>query len=286
MFNCMLTFTPSPTFLSSPLLFSFSSTSHAMPFVDGKCQKSACKRVNVGGKLLTNFLKELVSYRQWNMMDEFPLMNQVKEDLCYVSTNFQYDIQAAHLANQRPPVSSTTRVQLAMDYTNQPMKRSFVMPDYSTIMRGFVKPLDAPIDATQQVLSMETERFAVPEVLFHPSDVGMNQGGIADAVCQALSELGIVEAGLASQNLLLTGGNTKFPQFEKRFYSEARPGIADIYLPQTYLPPNPDYYAWQGAQRFVDTEKNSGILTSSVVTRKEYLEKGSSQCNQKFWRGW
>lgn len=25
----------------------------------------------MGGKLLTNYLKEVVSYRQWNMMDEF-----------------------------------------------------------------------------------------------------------------------------------------------------------------------------------------------------------------------
>jgi hypothetical protein len=35
------------------------------------------KRLNIGGKLLTNYLKELVSYRQWNMMDEFLLMNKV-----------------------------------------------------------------------------------------------------------------------------------------------------------------------------------------------------------------
>ena len=28
-------------------------------------------RLNVGGKLLTNYLKEVISYRQWNMMDEF-----------------------------------------------------------------------------------------------------------------------------------------------------------------------------------------------------------------------
>jgi hypothetical protein len=35
------------------------------------------RRLNIGGKLLTNYLKELVSYRQWNMMDEYILMNQV-----------------------------------------------------------------------------------------------------------------------------------------------------------------------------------------------------------------
>ena len=33
--------------------------------------------MNVGGKLLTNYLKEVVSYRQWNMMDEFKIIDQV-----------------------------------------------------------------------------------------------------------------------------------------------------------------------------------------------------------------
>jgi actin-related protein len=39
------------------------SSSHVLPFVQGKCVKKAVKRVNIGGKLLTNYLKELVSYR-------------------------------------------------------------------------------------------------------------------------------------------------------------------------------------------------------------------------------
>jgi actin-related protein 6 len=271
------------------------SFSHAMPFIGGKCQKSACKRVNIGGKLLTNFLKEVVSYRQWNMMDEFPLMDQVKEELCYVSTDFQRDLRAAHLANQRPILASASAGASATsralglpanDYLNNPMKRAFVMPDYQNIMRGFVKPLNAAVDPTQQELTMETERFSVPEVLFHPSDVGMDQGGIADAVCQAIAELGVVEAGLAAANLVLTGGNTKFPQFEQRFFAETRPGIPDRCSSRTYLPETPDYYAWQGAQRFVDTERSTGLLASSMVTRKEYLERGSSNVNQKFWRGW
>ena len=76
------------------------SFSHAVPYIDSCCQEKAVwifnpehiicfifidfvllspqiRRVNVGGKLLTNYLKEIVSYRQWNMMDEFWLINQV-----------------------------------------------------------------------------------------------------------------------------------------------------------------------------------------------------------------
>lgn len=49
-------------------------------------------RLDVGGKLLTNQLKELVSFRQWNMMDETYIMNHVKETCCYVSTQFGKDL--------------------------------------------------------------------------------------------------------------------------------------------------------------------------------------------------
>ena len=50
-------------------------------------------RLDVGGKLLTNQMKELVSFRQWNMMDETYIMNEVKEACCYVSLNFAQDLE-------------------------------------------------------------------------------------------------------------------------------------------------------------------------------------------------
>ena len=58
------------------------------------------KRINIGGKLLTNYLKEIVSYRQWNMMDEYLLMNQVKEDLSYISLDFINELKNAKIDNK------------------------------------------------------------------------------------------------------------------------------------------------------------------------------------------
>ena len=34
-----------------------------------------------------------------------------------------------------------------------------------------------PRAGTEQVLSVNNERFMVPEALFHPSDIGMHQAG-------------------------------------------------------------------------------------------------------------
>jgi actin-related protein 6 len=39
------------------------SFTHVVPFIDGKRQKQATKRLDVGGKLLTNHLKDIISYR-------------------------------------------------------------------------------------------------------------------------------------------------------------------------------------------------------------------------------
>jgi actin-related protein 6 len=52
-------------------------------------------RINVGGKHLTNQLKEVISYRQLMVMDETYVINQIKEDVCFVSTDFNIDMKIA-----------------------------------------------------------------------------------------------------------------------------------------------------------------------------------------------
>jgi len=49
------------------------------------CLVSGVKRLNLGGKALTNLLKETVSYRSLDMRDEGLLMEQLKEQLSWVS---------------------------------------------------------------------------------------------------------------------------------------------------------------------------------------------------------
>ena len=253
------------------------SFTHLMPFVDVKCQKHAVQRVNVGGKLLTNYLKEVVSYRQWNMMDEFKLMDQVKEELCYVSEDFQEEMRRASRKSSDCPV---------LDYAGGPLRRQFVLPDFQNINRGFVRPDDAVESADEQVLAMETERFTVPDVLFHPSDVGMDQAGISEAAWFSLSKLSDIEQGLVAANIVLTGGNVNFPQLQHRFYSELRQSVPDIFPMQSYQPPEPEAYAWRGAARFVDNERRSGKLSKQVVTKAQYLENGHHYCNEKFAKSW
>ena len=50
-------------------------------------------RLDIGGKLLTNYLKELLSFRQFDLMGETYITNDVKERCCYVSTNYDGDME-------------------------------------------------------------------------------------------------------------------------------------------------------------------------------------------------
>jgi actin-related protein len=49
-------------------------TSHALLF-----------SLDIGGKLLTNLLKETLSFRQWDMMDETCLVSAIKERCCFIA---------------------------------------------------------------------------------------------------------------------------------------------------------------------------------------------------------
>jgi actin-related protein 6 len=107
----------------------------------------------VGGKFLTNYLKEVISYRQYNMMDETHLINNVKESCCFVSQDFSADLEKIKF--------------------KKGAELKYVLPDYSNSKEGYVLKEGQTLKEDQQVLVLGNERFAIPEILFTPSDVGM-----------------------------------------------------------------------------------------------------------------
>lgn len=52
-------------------------------------------RIDVGGKILTNLLKEWISYRQLDVMEETYVMNECKEDVCLVADDFYKHMEIA-----------------------------------------------------------------------------------------------------------------------------------------------------------------------------------------------
>jgi actin-related protein 6 len=69
---------------------------------------------------------------------------------------------------------------------------------------------------------MNNERITVPEVLFHPSDIGVNQAGIVETILQSISATCADMRPALFSNILLIGGNAAFPGFKERLETELR----------------------------------------------------------------
>jgi len=256
------------------------SFTHIVPFFEGQPVLQGVKRINVGGKALTNYLKEVVSFRSMNMMDETYLMECVKDELSFVSSDVRHDLKLA-----------ATRAS--------PHRREFVLPDGVSNFRGYVKPVagaaaaagpgqlsatpaegaapqpgpSRPVPSTDQVLMLNNERFMVPEVLFHPSNIGLDQAGVAESVQQALQSVHPALQGLLYTNIILTGGVASCPGFTQRFTSELQPLVPDDYALGVHTPADPALCAWEGMSAFVA----SGHFRQLAMTKAEYEETGGSR---------
>lgn len=195
------------------------------PVYKGQPLQRGIRRLDLGGKHLTNYLKEIVSMRQYNMVDETYVMNQVKEAACFVSNDFNNDMEKTWKGNRkRNQNNGNADETIVVDY---------VLPDPNAGKEGFMRPHDPLLKAkkkrgllsgasadvfSEDVLVLGNERFTVPEILFTPSDIGLRQAGIPDMILQSLSVLptGLHPAFLA--NVLVVGGNCLLPGFMERLY--------------------------------------------------------------------
>ncbi|XP_038047554.1 actin-related protein 6-like [Patiria miniata] len=237
------------------------SFTHIAPYYNGKKVGSAIRRVNIGGKVLTNHLKEIISYRQLHVMDETYVMNQVKEDVCYVSLDFFGDMKIAKLKGQENTIV-----------------RDYILPDFSHSKRGYLKQDDTKLKPHEQTVRMNNERFAVPEILFHPSDIGIQEMGVSEAIVHVINNCPTDMRPHLFKNILLTGGNAMFPGFKERVESDVRSMAPALYDVRVTKPVNPITHAWEGG-KLLSTSKN---FSSLMVTRDEYNEHGHSICWEKF----
>ncbi|KAL1456991.1 hypothetical protein WDU94_001671 [Cyamophila willieti] len=238
------------------------SFTHVVPYIRGKKLKDAIRRIDVGGKLLTNHLKDVVSYRQLHVMDETHVINQVKEDACYVSQDFYRDMEVAR----------------RRDGEDNSIVREYVLPDYTTLKRGYLRKPGSEKNDQFQTLRLTNERFAIPEVLFHPSDIGIDQMGLSEAIDHVISLCPEPSRPHLYENILLTGGCCGFPGLRERVASEVRALAPDEMDVNVVLPPNPITYAWEGGKLISQDPE----FYSYVVTKEEYEEEGLALCYERF----
>ena len=360
------------------------SLTHVVPTYQCQAVSRAIRRLNIGGRTITNLLKEWVSYRQWNMMDETALVNEAKEVLCYVlPSSSKYDAEMAE--------ARKTKVGY------REYDREFVLPDFAETFAGSVRLAsglrkrldqkerererrerkelkkrqrqkekeakekeeaerkgkedgetskgnenankrgmkkkggkrkldskntnkedsaddndsnaeevddDDEVDSdeetdeqrlkriqrmkeeerrrreleeeSRQALALSVERFAAPEILFRPDDVGLDQGGIAETIVQSVEACPDYLRAAMYQNVLITGGNARIPGFAQRLESELRSLAPSQYAVRVCVPQDPVTYAWKGAQKV-----SQQVSMSSASNGRNSSETGNIDAFRK-----
>ncbi|KAI5643716.1 actin domain-containing protein [Phthorimaea operculella] len=280
---CPVNFNETPLIVTEPL-YNFSSIQEAMTeifFEEYECQ--SLLRINATDLAEYNYRKMhnndctvvvdcgysytyIVPYIKGKKYREgirrIDVGGKVKEDSCFVSQNFMGDME---IAKKRG--SSNTIV------------RDYVLPDYTTIRRGYLREIVKPDEELeQQTLRMNNERFSIPELLFHPSDVGIPQMGIPEAIMHSINACPEESIESLLGNIVLYGGSTLFPGFRDRTYNEVRSLALDHYDVNVTLPDNPVTYAWEGGKMlFRDPD-----FYSFCMTKEEYEEEGKALAFERF----
>lgn len=292
----------------------FSMTS-IVPTVHAQAIEKGIKRINIGGKLLTNLLKQVISYRKFNMMDEFFLVNDAKEALSFVSMNFDHEMKDARgkregrrwfdrdfvLPNFVDTFTGSVRLPSELllekkieenqgkdgeeskieeynrneenvadneeddgendddendddsdEETEEQAKRRILKQRQEEQKRRELEEME------RQVLSVSTERFTVPEILFRPSDIGIEYLGITEAIVQSINACDPIYRAALYQNIVLTGGTMKIPNLKERLEQELRSLAPTNYKVRVYLPNDPVEYAWSGANSLINNNDNVG----------------------------
>lgn len=237
---------------------------HAVPVVEGRVFLPAIKRLDLGGKALANCLKEQISFRHVNIMEEFLLAEEAMQHVCFVSQRVE-----RNLALCRRPKRS-------------PLRIDWVLPDGVNLLRG--KIADTSTSTTsmnasskqalqQQTFPLANERFLTPEILFSPTDIGLYEQGLPQVVHDAVQSCPRFLQRPLLANVVITGGLANLPGFEMRLARELRsltPTEDAMYVATASTPAEA---AWRGASAFAASEK----FDQHKITKRDYIETGSRQ---------
>ncbi|KAG9229988.1 actin family [Amylocarpus encephaloides] len=248
------------------------------PLLQGRPVQGAVRRLDVGGKLLTNYLARLVSRRQYDMRNDIYIVNEIKEACCYVSGDFKADMEQTWKGPKGDRRDTyATSGGIAKDY---------VLPDYHNRSKGYVRDHDPSAagklknpEAAEDILTLRNERFTVPEMLFSPSDMGMRQSGVAQLAMDSLSAVpfGLWPGFLA--NVVLVGGNANMEGFIERLEMEIRALAPAECIVRIGKPTDPIISTWQGGAALA---KDVDALRKLSVTKQEYEENGPAWVARKF----
>ena len=214
--------------------------SHTVPIYEGYSIPHAIMKILLAGRDLTKYLFKILTERGWNFTTtaEQEVVREIKEKLCFVALDYEDAISKSLYSNE--------------------FDTTYTLPD-------------------KQVMTIGSERFRCPELLFKPSLDGRKHDGIHRLTYESIMKFDIDVRKDLYETVVLSGGSTMFENFPERLEKELKelaPRTMEINI---IAIPERKYSVWIGGSII----SSLAGFQSMWVKKEEYQEVGAQIVHRK-----
>ncbi|XP_065113485.1 uncharacterized protein [Paramisgurnus dabryanus] len=216
------------------VLDSGDGVSHCVPVFDGYCLPHAVQRFNLAGADVTSQLQKLLLDQGVRMQTsaELEIVREMKEKCCYVALDYESELRRGDTDSSE------------LHYT---------LPD-------------------GRLVSLTTEPFRAPEILFRPELIGRDHYGMHESVFKSILQSDIDLRRSFVGNIVLSGGNTLLAGLPERLQYEIRHMVPVDLMDNVRVlsPKDRDFSVWCGGAVL----SNLPLFSSAWISADEYEEFG------------